>query len=202
MSFEKESYAVIRKVIGPELIENIRIAFETLRQIMYMQNNLPFSEETKYLFNDMEIQKGFCYYGGLFTESLLIQLQPLIENAVGCKVYPTFSYARFCYNGAELKKHTDRSSGEFVVSLNINKKNNINWPIYFKDKNNQEIGFELDPGDLIVYKGHELEHWREPYQGEEVLQVFLMYVDVNGPFNHLKYDRRPYLGFPAPVTVS
>jgi hypothetical protein len=202
MSFKKDSVEVVRKVIGPELVNNIKLSFEMVRQIMYMQNNLTLNDQTKYYFNDVEIEKGFSYYGGIFTESLLVQLQPLIENVVGCKVFPTYSYARFCYNGAELKKHIDRKSGEFAVSINIHKKDNVNWPIYFKTKTNEEVSFELDPGDLVIYKGIDLEHWRHPYSGQEMLQVFLMYVDVNGKYQHLKYDTRPYLGFPAPNIVS
>ena len=202
MAFKEELFEVSKKVISDDLILNIKTTFELVRQNLYLQNNLEFNEDTKYLFNDYEIKKGFSYYGGYFTESLLIQLQPLIEAIVQCKVYPTFSYARFCYNGAELLKHKDRMSGEYAVSMNIHKKNNIKWPIYFKKLNGETVSLELDPGDMVVYKGQDLEHWREPYIGDEVIQIFLMYVNVKGSFSHLKYDRRKNLGLPAPNKVS
>ncbi len=57
---------------------------------------------------------------------------------------------------------------------------------------------KLEQGDLIVYRGCELEHWREPYQGTQLSQVFLHYNDVDGKFSEEnKYDTRPFLGLLA-----
>jgi hypothetical protein len=49
-----------------------------------------------------------------------------------------------------------------------------------------------EPGDMVVYRGIEIEHWREPFDAEEgsyQVQVFLHYVDANGGLKHLKYDQ-------------
>ena len=35
---------------------------------------------------------------------------------------------------------------------------------------------------MLVYSGCELEHWREPFKGDNCGQVFLHYNHVNGPF--------------------
>ena len=48
---------------------------------------------------------------------------------------------------------------------------------------------------MVIYKGHEIEHWREPFQGEHHAQVFLHYNEQGGRFDSL-YDGRPVLGFP------
>ena len=57
--------------------------------------------------------------------------------------------------------------------------------------------FLLGIGDMLVYSGCELEHWREPFQGNVCGQVFLHYNHVNGPFaNKNKFDGRPMLGLP------
>ena len=49
----------------------------------------------------------------------------------------------------------------------------------------------LDIGDMLVYSGCELEHWREPFEGI-CGQVFLHYNHVNGPFAEKnKFDKRP-----------
>ena len=65
----------------------------------------------------------------------------------------------------------------------------------------REIGtkgtpIQLKPGDAIFYRGCKLEHWREPYQGNNHAQVFLHYNDNNGKFKRL-YDMRPELGLPG-----
>jgi hypothetical protein len=55
----------------------------------------------------------------------------------------------------------------------------------------------LQPGDMVVYKGSEVEHWREPYTGKEQIQLFFHYVDANGPHAECKFDYRPMLGLPG-----
>jgi len=55
----------------------------------------------------------------------------------------------------------------------------------------------LDVGDMLVYSGCELEHWREPFEGDTCGQVFLHYNHVNGPFAQKNiFDGRPMLGIP------
>ena len=53
----------------------------------------------------------------------------------------------------------------------------------------------LEVGDMLVYSGCELEHWREPFDGNICGQVFLHYNHVNGPFAEKnRFDGRPMLG--------
>jgi hypothetical protein len=55
----------------------------------------------------------------------------------------------------------------------------------------------LRPGDALIYRGIELAHWREAFQGEKMAQVFLHYVDRNGPNAAEKFDGRAGLGVPG-----
>jgi len=58
----------------------------------------------------------------------------------------------------------------------------------------------LEVGDMLVYSGCELEHWREPFEGDICGQVFLHYNNLNGPFAEKnKFDNRPMLGLPAAI---
>ena len=41
----------------------------------------------------------------------------------------------------------------------------------------------------------DLEHWREPFEGEKCVQVFLHYNKARG--NKNLYDNRPALGLPS-----
>ena len=55
----------------------------------------------------------------------------------------------------------------------------------------------LDVGDMLVYSGCELEHWRESFEGNICAQVFLHYNHVDGPFaTKNKFDGRTILGIP------
>ena len=55
----------------------------------------------------------------------------------------------------------------------------------------------LKKGDMLVYSGCELEHWREKFKGNECIQVFLHYNDRKTPgAKKNMFDRRMHLGLP------
>ena len=39
-----------------------------------------------------------------------------------------------------------------------------------------------------------MNHWREPYKGNECVQLFIHYVRKNGEYSDFKYDKRKNLG--------
>ena len=56
----------------------------------------------------------------------------------------------------------------------------------------------MEPGDLVMYRGCDLEHWREEFEGENCGQVFFHYNDTSAKeANENKYDTRPFLGLPS-----
>jgi hypothetical protein len=59
----------------------------------------------------------------------------------------------------------------------------------------------MQVGDAVLYRGMEVEHWREKYtEGQWQAQVFLHYVDADGPHADQKYDGREQLGQDIKVT--
>ena len=73
------------------------------------------------------------------------------------------------------------------------------WPIFLKKKKSKKIKVVLKAGDLVIYRGCELEHWRDPFQGENCTQVFLHYSPANKKnIASTKYDGRLFLGMPMP----
>jgi hypothetical protein len=53
-------------------------------------------------------------------------------------------------------------------------------------------------GDAVLYRGMEKHHWRKKFKGEWQAQVFLHYVDADGPHKEWKFDKRPSLNLNAP----
>ena len=51
---------------------------------------------------------------------------------------------------------------------------------------------------MLVYKGCELEHWRNKFNGKDCVQVFLHYNDskTKGALNNI-FDNRKHIGLPA-----
>ena len=74
------------------------------------------------------------------------------------------------------------------------------WPIYLEpsgDINKKGIEVNLEPGDMLIYRGAELEHWRKKFKGKQCVQVFLHYNNTKTPgAKQNMFDRRKHLGLP------
>ena len=95
-----------------------------------------------------------------------------------------------------LEKFDDNFKAE-LQRLGITDEEEIN-PIYFSKNENKSdaIEIKLNPGDLCLYHGCDLYHWRPPFTQKWYLQAFLHYVNADGPHKDHLYDKRPYLGMP------
>jgi hypothetical protein len=51
---------------------------------------------------------------------------------------------------------------------------------------------------MVIYKGCEVEHWRDAYKGLNHAQVFLHYNEKQGKYNNIN-DGRLFLGLPSIV---
>lgn len=185
IDFSNNSYCVIRKCISNDLIKYLQIEsklFENL--ICSIENKSPLS------FAD-SVKKSFSYYAAPFTESMLLYLKEKIESIVNKNLEVTYSYMRIYYSNAELERHIDRESCEYSITLCI--KNDVKpWDIWFETKNG-EVSISLQEGDMIIYKGMELPHWRKKYEGNEQIQFFLHYIDKQGLYINNILDKRQLL---------
>ena len=114
-------------------------------------------------------------------ETLLLKLQPIVEKETNLKLYPNYTYSRNYSKGDELLKHIDRSACEISTTLNLG---GDPWPIYLEPKKNKAI--------------KKLYHWREPFQGDECVQVFLHYSDIKSKAAKPNiFDTKIHLGLPS-----
>lgn len=128
-------------------------------------------------------------HGCITFDKLLEDLLPHFEQHCGKRLYPTYSYARLYKPGEELKKHTDRPACEISATLTLGFEGDV-WSIYMAGNK-----VDMQVGDAVLYRGMEIEHWREKYvEGQWQAQVFLHYVDADGPHANEKYDGRNKLG--------
>jgi len=131
-------------------------------------------------------------YGDPTFEGLLEYLRPRIERNTGRRLYPTYSYCRFYKHGDVLKRHRDRPACEISISLNIGQVPSDPWPLCIEGKVGT-FAASLSPGDGLLYRGIEYFHWRERFEGNRLVQVFLHYVDADGPYSDQKFDKRKML---------
>jgi hypothetical protein len=183
--FARQRYVVIPGMIPVQQARSLRDHLENNLAQGVMSMADPFVPATP------------AIYGDIMMERLLGQLGPKMEFYTGLPLYPTYSYARLYKKGDVLKPHRDRPACEISMSLNLGQQPDESWPLYLRDHAQRVFGAVLRPGDALIYRGIELMHWREPYQGETMAQVFLHYVDRNGPHADQKFDRRAGLGLPS-----
>lgn len=194
MSIEEDidlnGYVILRNILDKQLLEILKIESKLIEKQKCFKAN---KYTTEYPFGDTQCPTSFANYGALCYEALLLFMQSIIEKHVGKELLPTYSYMRIYYKNSILHKHTDRPSCEYsaTVCVSIDK---TPWDIFFK-KGDKDVCVSLNPGDIIIYKGQELEHWRDRYGGEQQIQVFLHYVDKNGCNSNLIFDNRPFIGF-------
>jgi len=218
MSFKKKKYKIIKKAITKELALFIYNYFLMKRQVaktLFDTRYISPFEDMFGVWSDSQVPNTYSHYGDIVMETLLLKLQPLMEKETGLKLNPNYSYARIYKKGDILKRHKDRFSCEISTTLNIG---GDSWPIYLDPtgsdnvineaenliKSNAPKGIKVDlkPGDMLIYKGNLLEHWREPFKGEDCVQVFLHYNNVNTPgSNENIFDRRPHLGLPTALKI-
>jgi hypothetical protein len=142
------------------------------------------------LTGDDQVPNTPAGYGDPAFDGLLEYLRPSVEKHSGLRLLPTYSYFRLYKRGDVLKRHRDRKACEISLSLNIGQRPaEPPWPLCVESER-ESFSASLLPGDALLYRGIDLFHWREVYQGEALVQVFLHYVDRDGPHADKKFDGR------------
>ena len=141
---------------------------------------------------DAQVPNTPSGYGDPATDGLLEYLRPRFEEICGRHLLPTYSYFRLYKHGDTLARHKDRPACEFSVSLNIGQIPADPWALYVEGQSGARE-FRLLPGDAVLYRGLERAHWRDRFEGQRAVQIFLHYVDRDGPYAGEKYDRRKSL---------
>jgi len=145
--------------------------------------------------DDQALGDHSCY-GDLIFDTLLEEKRNEFENITDTELVSQYSYYRTYTNGTELERHIDRESCEMSATFCLGYDSDYSWPIWFKDSSDNEIAVEMQPGDLVIYNGTKLEHWREPFKGNHHSQLFFHYTKKDGQYDK-KFDGRPELGLPA-----
>ena len=214
--FKKDKYCIIRQAISKDLaifVANYfamkKQVYDTCRQTRYIS---PYEELLGgYEPAEGQIPHTYFSYSDIAMDTLMLNCQVLMEKTTGLKLTPAYSFARIYKNGDILKRHKDRFSCEISTTMNLA---GDPWSIYLSPNENvgrpdvakgitkaskaKGIKVDLKPGDMLVYCGCELEHWRNKFKGKECVQVFLHYNNRKTPgAKENMFDRRPHLGLPS-----
>jgi hypothetical protein len=194
--FKDKGYVLVKKFLPKEFCD---FAYDYCKMKALVALKLKNSQNILYkksihgTFDDPQARGCFSIYSDTFMETLLSRSLPKIELITGLNLLPAYSYWRLYQNGSKLKDHTDRESCEISGTLCIGYDSHYSWPMYVGD-----TPLETEPGDLIMYRGSQLNHYRHTFEGKYHAQTFLHYVDKYGKYaKEYNRDSRPFLGMPS-----
>ena len=204
---------MIRQALSKELA-NFIFNYMMLQRdaVDFMTKNNKVNPANPFMGNrvDQQILGAYSKYADWVMETLLMFMIPIMKAKTGMDLVPTYSYTRLYEKGNILHRHKDRPSCEISTTLHLG---GDEWPIFLDptgadcvidERKNiikpgapKGVRVDLKVGDMLIYSGCDLEHWREPFQGNICSQVFLHYNHANGPFAKTNLlDGRPLLGVP------
>ena len=201
--FKKDKYAVIKQAISKDMATFIYNYFSMKKQVydtcIKKRFISPYEVILGYYENETEqIPHTYSCYSDIVMETLMLKCQPIMEKITKLKLNPAYSYARIYKNGDVLKRHKDRFSCEVSTTMNLG---GDKWNLYLEPSGKEGlkgIKINLEQGDMLVYSGCELEHWREKFKGKLCGQVFLHYNNKKTKGSeHNLFDTRPHLGLPG-----
>jgi hypothetical protein len=220
MNFKKDNFTVLKNVISVEVANFIYKYFLLKRKVantFYKEKYIPNNSPEWGTWNDPQVPNTYSHYADIAMETLLQDLKPIMESTTELQLVETYAYARIYKKGDILYRHKDRFSCEISTTLNLGGES---WPIYIdptgdnniikskltekgiepelKKEASKGIEVNLNPGDMLVYKGNILEHWREEFTGDNCAQVFLHYNNLaTEGSDKNKFDGRGHLGLPS-----
>ena len=213
MSFKTKKYQIIRGAL-PKGMANFIFNYMMLQRdaVDWMVKNNKLNPFNPFIGTrqDRQVPGAYAKYGDWVMDTLLMYMIPIMKAKTGLELIPTYTYTRLYEKGQILKRHKDRPSCEISTTLHLG---GDEWPIFLdpsganyvideyknihKPNAPKGVRVDLKIGDMLIYSGCDLEHWREPFQGKVCSQVFLHYNHANGPFAKTNLlDGRPLLGVP------
>lgn len=202
--FNEQNYVLIKNFLTKELaafIFNYGVMRHN-RARFFIDHNWPFYRMDDGVLSDNCVKNSYCCYGDPAMETILALSLHSMEKITGKILIPQYSYWRLYKKHDALHRHKDRASCEFSTTMclgyDVTSVDKM-WPIYIEGSGASDLpgtAVAMQPGDMLVYRGDLLEHWREPFEGEYMAQVFLHYNDANGNYAQQQFDGRPMLGLP------
>ena len=177
--FDKDGYVVLKDALTKQQCDE-------LVQHMFSLN------EKGALVKDDQCPLSDAVYGDEIFDNLMMSFAEPLGKQLGKRLLPTYTYARIYRPGDVLKKHKDRPSCEISTTLTLGWDAKHSWPIYMDEQ--KETMVQMEVGEMVAYKGCEVLHWRKPFKGNWHCQVFLHYVDADGPFADHAFDGRKGIG--------
>lgn len=200
-SFKESKFSVVKNIITPDmakfLYEYVKLKATTVSFKKEVEPEY-WDRDWDGHFTCEQCPNTFSHYGDPVMDTLGIKLLSEVSRYTGEDVCYTYSYYRFYQKGDVLKKHTDRKSCDISATVYLGSDTSnldypYSWPFFVKHEK-EDLEIHLNPGDIVLYRGCDLPHWRNECECLNHGQVFLHY-NKNGEDASV-HDGRVLLGVP------
>lgn len=191
-AYWEKGYELWPDVIDSQTQTLLRTQIDIFRSAMEYGDRMSGRTDSNY--GDALVEAN-CWstYGFVAFEALMKMLTPQVSQRLGLELAPSYTYMRYYYPGAVMKRHIDRPSCEVSMTLTLTCDGSP-WPIGIRDLEGTEHLVQIEPRCGMLYQGTRCEHWRNSYDsGSEQVQVFLHWVDPKGANAGYVMDGRPLL---------
>jgi len=171
-SLNSKGYCVLKNFFHPQLLTYFQITSDSLADLCKRENS------HKAIVNYKD-QAPLSTYKPMIGTHVSLLLTPLYSKIAQKNLLPSYSFFRRYHKGDILNKHKDRPACQYSVTTHLNRSENKIWDFYVEDINGQTQKIKSEPGDLILYKGEEVFHWRESLKYDTSDHMFLHFVDIN-----------------------
>lgn len=178
--FEKNGYIVVRNFLPEDFCK-------------FVQNYYKVREDSLDYTIDIQCPKSKSFYADPLSETLLKTSCEKISNIIDIELLPTYSYTRIYAKKENLVKHVDRPECQFSATLCLGYPKEQGISSIYMSKNEDDSNateLKLEIGDICIYRGDTVYHWRKPFTQDWYLQTFLHYVDKNGMYKNRLFDGR------------
>ena len=207
----KEGYVVLKNFIPKDIVNFTLDAWKVI-ELDPENYGEQFRRELDIIHNSPKdsLEKSLSMYSSPFGVALHHWCWQKLKHVIDMDLQETYSFSRKYERGAYLKAHADRPSCEISATLCLDYKTDDNkpWSIWvdntFDYVNNPTEIFDdtqavpirkrktarkidLEVGDLLLYQGPNVAHWREYLLGEYSYHIFLHFLNVNGKVTELPY---------------
>lgn len=158
----------------------------SVEELALLEKYILWLEETTNWESDEQSPGMFKYYKHPLMMYVQFLLQKEIEKATGLNLLPTYNYFRIYRNGSILEPHKDRPACEVSATMLIGKNYFPTWALHMGETAGEPSRAVVqDVGDYTIYRGCELNHWRETWETDADnyhIQLFVHFVDADGPY--------------------
>jgi len=173
----QESFAVVRAALPGPLLDALRQYCSDFVAEGYAVDGAP------------EGQLRWVAHNDAVARALHPFLAPAVSAIVGEAMKPSFSYLVTYLEGAALRPHQDREQCAATAVLQVDfdprPEGTTPWPLVFNSPGGREEAY-LAVGDLIVFRGSAVEHYRDPLtSGRSSTNLAFCFVpaDFTGPLD-------------------